>query len=65
MLKVVPVLVPCGGRSFDTFAILYDRSERTMLLPAAAKFLGMRGTPEALPLRTPPPDELFKHVQQL
>lgn len=52
MLKVVPVLVQCGRRTFNTFAILDDKSERTMLLPAAAKFLGIRGAPEALPLRT-------------
>ncbi|KAJ8381811.1 hypothetical protein SKAU_G00025890 [Synaphobranchus kaupii] len=52
MLKVVPVIVQYGERTLDTFAILDDGSERTMLLPAAAKSLGMKGTPEALPLRT-------------
>lgn len=52
MLKVVPVLVHYEDRTLDTFAILDDGSERTMLLPAAAKFLGIKGTPEALPLRT-------------
>ncbi|KAG1926322.1 guanine nucleotide-binding protein G(I)/G(S)/G(O) subunit gamma-2 [Pimephales promelas] len=52
MLKVVPVLVHYEDRTLDTFAVLDDGSERTMLLPAAAKFLGIKGTPEALPLRT-------------
>ena len=52
LLKVVPVLVHCGGRTFNTFAILDDGSERTMLLPSAAKALAIRGTPEILPLRT-------------
>ncbi|XP_053710099.1 uncharacterized protein LOC128752671 [Synchiropus splendidus] len=52
LLKVVPVLVQYGKRTLETFAILDDGSERTMLLPAAAKFLDMKGLPEDLPLRT-------------
>ncbi|KAL7851362.1 hypothetical protein AOLI_G00217180 [Acnodon oligacanthus] len=52
LLKVVPVLIRYGGRTLDTFAILNDGSERSMLLPAAAKSLGIRGSPEALPLCT-------------
>ncbi|KAK0138068.1 hypothetical protein N1851_025731 [Merluccius polli] len=44
MLKVVPVLLHYGEKSLDTFAILDDGSERTMLLPVAAKSLGIRGT---------------------
>lgn len=36
----------------DTFAILDDGSERTMLLPDAAKSLDITGPPEALHLRT-------------
>lgn len=52
MLKVVPVLLHYEGRSFSTFALLDDGSERSMLLPAAAKALGMKGAPEDLVLRT-------------
>ena len=52
LLKVVPVLLHYEGRSFSTFALLDDGSERSMLLPAAAKALGMKGAPEDLPLRT-------------
>ena len=52
MLKVVPVIVQYGEQTLDTFAILDDGSERTMLLPEAAKSLGIEGTPEDLPLRT-------------
>lgn len=52
MLKVVPVLVHYGKQTLNTFAILDDGSERTMLLPAAAKSLGITGISEDLPLRT-------------
>lgn len=52
MLKIVPVLLSHGERTLDTYAILDDGSERTMLLPAAAKTLGLAGIPEDLPLRT-------------
>ncbi|KAL7864401.1 hypothetical protein AOLI_G00158210 [Acnodon oligacanthus] len=50
--KVVPVLIRYGGRTLDTFTILDDGSEKSMLLQAAAKSLGMRSIPEALPLHT-------------
>ncbi|XP_023806317.1 SH3 and multiple ankyrin repeat domains protein 2 isoform X1 [Oryzias latipes] len=52
MLKVVPILIHYGGRTLSAFAILDDGSERSMLLPTAAKALGIKGTPEDLPLRT-------------
>lgn len=52
MLKIVPVLLHHEGRSLSTFALLDDGSERSMLLPAAAKSLGIKGPPEDLPLRT-------------
>ena len=52
MLKIVPVLLHHQGRSLSTFALLDDGSERSMLLPAAAKALGVKGAPEDLPLRT-------------
>lgn len=50
MLKVVAVLVHYGQRTLDTFAILDDGSERTMLLPAATK--SIKGSPDDLPVRT-------------
>lgn len=52
MLKVVPVIVHYGSQTLETHAILDDGSERTMLLPDAAKSLGIQGSPETLPLRT-------------
>lgn len=52
MLKVVPVKLHYGGRTLDTHAVLDDGSERTILLPAAAKHLGLQRVEEALPLRT-------------
>lgn len=36
----------------ETYAILDDCSERTMLLPLAAQQLGLKGTAESLVLRT-------------
>ncbi len=52
LLKVVRVLLHHGNCTLDTFAILDDGSERTMLLPQAAQKLGLRGTQESLALRT-------------
>ncbi|KAJ8414084.1 hypothetical protein AAFF_G00066820 [Aldrovandia affinis] len=50
LLKVVRVLLH-GDSTLDTYAILDDGSERTMLLPAATWKLGLQGTPEDLALR--------------
>lgn len=52
MLKVVPILIHFRGRTLNTFAILDDGSERSMLLPTAAKALSIKGIPEDLPLHT-------------
>ncbi|XP_016393730.1 uncharacterized protein LOC107728153 [Sinocyclocheilus rhinocerous] len=52
MLKVVPVNLHYEDRSLDTFALLDDGSERTILLSTAVKALGIQGVPEDLPLRT-------------
>nr|XP_055076729.1 uncharacterized protein LOC129455971 [Misgurnus anguillicaudatus] len=52
LLKVIKVLLRHGKRTLDTYAILDDGSERTMLLPAAARYLGLQGEPEDLALRT-------------
>ncbi|KAF7656543.1 hypothetical protein LDENG_00039930 [Lucifuga dentata] len=46
------VHLQCQGHTLDTFAVLDDGSERTMMLPAAAKFLGIQGPSEELTLRT-------------
>ena len=39
-------------KTFDTYAILDDGSECTMLLPGTAEYLGLEGEPEQLELRT-------------
>ncbi|XP_073718868.1 uncharacterized protein [Misgurnus anguillicaudatus] len=52
LLKVVPVQLHNGGRTLDTHAVLDDGSERTIILPAAAKHLGLYKEDEVLPLRT-------------
>lgn len=51
-LKVIKVILHQGDCTLDTFAILDDRLQRTMLLSAAAQKLGLKGTPEDLALRT-------------
>lgn len=51
-LKVVKVTLYQENRALDTYAILDDGSERTMLLSEGAQHLGLRGTTEALKLRT-------------
>lgn len=52
LLKVVKVKLSNKGKTFDTYAILDDGSERTMLLPGAAEHLGLEGEPEKLKPRT-------------
>ncbi|KAL7870900.1 hypothetical protein SRHO_G00083970 [Serrasalmus rhombeus] len=52
LLKVVRVLLRCKECTLDTFAILDDGSECTILLPEATRSLGLKGTPESLTLRT-------------
>ncbi|XP_067287597.1 uncharacterized protein [Pseudorasbora parva] len=52
MLKVVPVHLHYEDRTLDTFALLDDGSERTILLSTSAETLGIQGVPEDLPLRT-------------
>ncbi len=46
MLKVVPVNLHYEDRTLDTFALLDDGSERTILLSTAVKALGIQGVPE-------------------
>ncbi len=52
LLKVVRVLLRNRDRTLDTYAILDDGSERTMLLPEAVDKLGLHKKPEDLALRT-------------
>ncbi|XP_048880820.1 uncharacterized protein LOC125748572 [Brienomyrus brachyistius] len=52
LLKVIRVILSNGNKKLDTFAVLDDGSERTMLLPAAAHQLRLKGHPEDLSLRT-------------
>lgn len=52
LLKVIRVLLRNGDKTLDTYAILDDGSDRTMLLSSAAQQLGLTGTPEDLALRT-------------
>lgn len=52
LLKVIRVLLHHGDHTLDTYAVLYNSYERTMLLPNAAQKLGLQGTPEELDLRT-------------
>ncbi|XP_063321729.1 uncharacterized protein LOC134619834 [Pelmatolapia mariae] len=52
MLKVVPVRLQNGEKTLDTYAVLDDGSERTIILPAAVHHLGLVGTEEILSLRT-------------
>lgn len=52
ILKVVRVLLRNKDRTLDTYAVLDDGSERTMLLPEAVDRLGLQGKQEDLVLRT-------------
>lgn len=52
MLKVVPVRLLNGRKYMDTYAVLDDGSERTVILPSAVRQLGLKGQQEVLSLRT-------------
>ncbi len=52
LLKVVPVLLHNKFKSVETYALLDDGAQRTMILPMAVKMLQLRGEPETLALRT-------------
>ncbi len=52
LLKVTKVILRHGEHVLETFAILDDGSERTILLQAAAQKLDLRGKTEDLVLRT-------------
>ena len=52
LLKMVKVFLHHGKRKLETYAILDDGSERTILLHRAAQELGLEGQKEDLALRT-------------
>lgn len=52
LLKIIKVILRNGAHKMKAYAILDDRSERTILLHNAAQQLGLKGQPEDLPLRT-------------
>ncbi|XP_063766006.1 uncharacterized protein LOC134882305 [Eleginops maclovinus] len=52
LLKMSRVILKNGENSLDTYALLDDGSERTILLYEAAQQLGLQGLPEELSLRT-------------
>lgn len=52
LLKVSKVLLRNGQHTLETYAILDDGSERTILLQDATQRLQLQGTPESLTLRT-------------
>lgn len=52
LLKLSRVVIQNGDKSLETFVVLDDGSERTILLHEAAQRLGLQGTVEDLALRT-------------
>lgn len=51
-LKVMPIIISHKKRSLQTYAMLDDEAEHTMLLPAATGSLCLRGESESSSLRT-------------
>ncbi|TWW77718.1 hypothetical protein D4764_12G0011080 [Takifugu flavidus] len=52
MLKVVKVLLHAGDRVLETYAVLDDGSERSIILPQAVQRLNLTAQPETLTVRT-------------
>lgn len=52
MLMVAPVQLHNGKKTLNTYAVLDDGSERTVILLAAVKHLNLKGREELLSLRT-------------
>ncbi|KAJ8409961.1 hypothetical protein AAFF_G00210020 [Aldrovandia affinis] len=52
LLKISKVIIRNGNRTLEAYAVLDDGSQRTILLHAAAKKLGLEGKPEDLALCT-------------
>ena len=47
-LKVLPIIISHGTKSLQTYAILDDGAEHTIILPAEVRDLGLRGRAESL-----------------
>ncbi|KAK7926211.1 hypothetical protein WMY93_008521 [Mugilogobius chulae] len=52
LLKISKVLLRSEDKCLETYAVLDDGSERTILLQSAAKQLGLKGSEEVMALRT-------------
>lgn len=61
MLKVVKVLLHNQDRVLETYAVLDDGSERSIILPHAVQRLNLTAQPETLTLRTVHQDVLQLH----
>ncbi len=61
LLKVSKVIITNGDASMETYAVLDDGSERTILLHAAAQQLNLKEQPEDLILRTVKQDQQVLH----
>lgn len=60
MLKVVKVILRNGDQAMETYAVLDDGSERSIILPQAVQHLNLSGQPETLHLQT-----VQQHVEHL
>ncbi|XP_057695374.1 uncharacterized protein LOC130917729 [Corythoichthys intestinalis] len=61
LLKVIRVILKNGNTALDTYAVLDDGSERTILLHEAFQALGLHESPEDLHLRTVRQDVCIVH----
>ncbi|XP_065099626.1 uncharacterized protein [Paramisgurnus dabryanus] len=61
LLKLSKVIITNGDKSMETYAVLDDGSERTILLHAAAQQLNLKGQSEDLILRTVKQDQQVLH----
>ncbi|KAK7879615.1 hypothetical protein WMY93_033671, partial [Mugilogobius chulae] len=52
LLKISKVLLRSEDKCLETYAVLDDGSERTIILQSAAKQLGLKGSKEVMALRT-------------
>ncbi|KAK3508410.1 hypothetical protein QTP70_028155, partial [Hemibagrus guttatus] len=52
LLKVIRVLISYGGKTLNTYAVMDDGSEQTILLPDATRELGIQGQAESIALWT-------------
>ncbi|KAJ8391401.1 hypothetical protein AAFF_G00090310 [Aldrovandia affinis] len=52
LLKISKIIIRNGNRTLEAYAVLDDGSQRTLLLHAAAKKLGLKGKAEDLALST-------------